>query len=200
MHLGIIYAALLRANKMTLEVQKKYDLIYADPAWTFKVWSEKGKGRSAERHYKTISKEDIQNLPVSDWCNDDAVLFLWVTAPCLEEGMELIQKWGFTYKTVGFTWVKRNKKSPGWFFGMGYYTRANAEFCLLATKGKPLKRFSRSVRQIVDEPVREHSRKPDCVRERIVKLFGDRTRLEMFARTKTTGWDVFGDETDKYNT
>lgn len=145
-----------------------------------------------------MSKKEIQDLPVSDWCNDNAVLFLWVTYPCLEEGMELIKKWGFTYKTCAFSWVKMNKIKPTPFIGMGYYTRANNEICLLATRGKPLERISRSVQQIVMEPLREHSRKPDCVRDRIVELFGDRPRLEMFARTSSEDWDVFGNETEKF--
>lgn len=82
---------------------KKYNIIYADPPWTYKVWSKKGKGRSAESHYHCMTKEEIQNLPVKNICTDDAVLFLWVTYPCLLEGIELIEKWGFTYKTCGFS-------------------------------------------------------------------------------------------------
>ena len=106
---------------------KRYEIIYADPAWRFNTYSEKGKGRSAERHYPTMAKEDIQRLPVNEIAAKDSVLFLWVTAPCLIEGIELITAWGFEYKTVAFTWVKQNKKSDGIFTGMGYYTRSNAE-------------------------------------------------------------------------
>ena len=109
---------------------KRYEIIYADPPWSYKVWSDKGKGRSAERHYPTMDKKDIQLLPVCKIAAKNSVLFLWVTAPCLLEGIELITAWGFKYKTVAFTWVKQNKKSDGIFTGMGYYTRANAEFCL----------------------------------------------------------------------
>ena len=98
------------------------------------------------------------------------------------------------YKTIGFTWVKKNKKSDSLFWGMGYYTRANTELCLLATKGKPLRRVSRSVHQVVESPVREHSRKPDEVRGRIIRLFGNLPRIELFARQKTEGWDVWGNE------
>ena len=175
----------------------KYKIIYADPPWSFKVWSKKtGLGRSAEGHYKTMTKEDIQNLPIDKISEDDCVLFLWITAPCLLEGIELIKKWGFEYKTIGFTWVKRNKVSDSWFWGMGYYTRANTELCLLATKGKILKRVSRSVHQIVDDRIMKHSQKPNTVRERIVELFGDIPRIELFAREKTPGWDVWGNEVD----
>ena len=108
---------------------KKYDIIYADPPWSYKVWSDKGDSRCAESHYPTMQKADIQRLPIERIAAKDSVLFLWVTAPCLIEGIELITAWGFTYKTVAFTWVKQNKKSDSIFMGMGYYTRANAEYC-----------------------------------------------------------------------
>ena len=172
----------------------KYQIIYADPPWSYKVWSEKGKGSCAENHYPTMKKEDIQKLPIKDIAEKNAVLFLWVTAPCLIEGIELIDKWGFTYKTVAFTWVKKNKKSPSWFWGMGYYTRANAEICLLATKGKPLKRISKAVHSVIDTPIERHSKKPDCARDRITKLFGELPRIELFARQHADGWDCWGNE------
>jgi len=172
---------------------KKYNIIYADPPWSYKVWpKDTGIGRTAESHYHTMNKENIQALPISDITEDNAVLFLWVTAPCLLEGIELIEKWGFTYKTIGFTWVKRNKIANTWFWGMGYYTRANTELCLLATKGKTLKRISKSVHQIVDDRIMEHSQKPNSVRENIVKLFGDLPRIELFARQRVEGWDSWG--------
>ena len=175
--------------------EKKYNIIYADPPWRYKVWSrDTGLGRSAESHYSTMKKEDIQNLPIKNITTKDAVLFLWITYPCLEEGLELIKKWGFTYKTCAFSWIKINKKSETPFVGMGYYTRANNEICLLATKGKTLKRKSKSVRQVVLSKIREHSRKPDEVRERIVELFGDLPRIELFARQQVEGWDCWGDE------
>ncbi len=173
---------------------KKYKVIYADPPWTFTVWSEKGGGRGAERHYPTMSKEDIQRLPVERIAADDSVLFLWVTAPNLLEGIDLISAWGYTYKTVAFTWVKQNRKSDGLFTGMGYYTRSNAEFCLLGTRGKILERRSHSVSSVVLSHVEEHSKKPMTVRERIVELFGDVPRIELFARQYADGWDCWGNE------
>ena len=175
---------------------KKYNIIYADPPWTYKVWSKKGAGRTAESHYKCMSKQEIQELPIQNICEKDAVLFLWVTYPCLLEGIELIEKWGFTYKTCAFSWVKMNKKKNTPFIGMGYYTRANNEICLLATKGKPLKRINKNVEQVILSPIREHSRKPDEIRNRIVNLFGDLPRIELFARQKTDGWDVWGNEVE----
>ena len=136
---------------------KKYNIIYADPPWQYRVWSKKGQGRSAESHYPTMSNKELAQLPVSKICEKDCVLLLWVTAPCFEQGLELIKAWGFTYKTVAFTWVKQNKKNEDFFTGMGYYTRANAEFCLLATKGKTLERKSRAVKSVVCSHIERHS-------------------------------------------
>ena len=173
---------------------KKYDIIYADPPWSYKTWSGKGKEKkSAENHYHCMKKEDIQQLPIANLCSKDCVLFLWVTMPCLEEGLELIKKWGFKYKTCGFTWVKRNKRSDGFFTGLGYWTRANAELCLLATKGHPT-RVSKCVKQVCDARIMEHSHKPDEIRDRIVNLLGDLPRIELFARQHCDGWDCWGDE------
>ena len=173
---------------------KKYSVIYADPPWSYKVWSDKGKGRSAENHYPTMLKSDIQKLQIDKISAKDSVLFLWVTAPCLIEGIELISAWGFTYKTVAFTWVKRNKKSDGIFMGMGYYTRSNAEYCLLATKGKVLERKSHSISSVIISHIERHSQKPNETREKIVKLFGEIPRIELFARQQASGWDSWGNE------
>ena len=173
---------------------KKYDIIYADPPWSFKTYSDKGKERSAEKHYPTMSKLDIQNLPIQNLANKNYVLFLWVTAPCLIEGIELLKAWGFTYKTVGFTWVKKCKKSDKIFTGMGYYTRSNAEYCLIAIKGKPLPRKSHSVSSVLLTNIEEHSKKPSETRDRIVQLFGNLSRIELFARQYANGWDCWGNE------
>ena len=175
---------------------KKYNIIYADPPWSYKVWS--GKGKTAENHYRTMKPEDIYALPVSQIADDNCVLFLWVTMPTLPQGIETIKRWGFKYKTCAFTWVKQNKKSDSLFWGLGYWTRANTELCLLATKGKP-QRLSRSVHSVIMSPIREHSRKPDEARERIVQLCGDSPRIELFARQKADGWDSWGNELDKQN-
>lgn len=174
--------------------KNKYKIIYADPAWTYRVWSKKGAGRTASHHYKVSSLEEMKQLPVQDISEDNSVLFMWATYPNLKEAFELGEAWGFEYKTVAFTWVKRNKKSKGYFVGMGYYTRANAEICLLFTKGKVLPRQSRSVRQICDARIKEHSQKPDEIRNRIVELFGDLPRIELFARDVIKNWDCWGNE------
>ena len=172
---------------------KKYNIIYADPPWNYKVWSAKGTGRSAEQHYSTMTIKDIQDMPIQDIADDNCILFMWVTYPLLEDSFDIIESWGFTYKTVAFTWVKRNKKSDSWFWGLGHWTRANAEICLLATKGKP-KRISAGVHQIVDDRIMEHSKKPDTVRQRIIELMGDLPRIELFARETAEGWDSWGNE------
>lgn len=177
------------------KTNKKYEIIYADPPWRFNYWSKNRIiDKSAEKHYPTMAKADIENLPISNITAKNAVLFLWVTYPCLEQGLELIKKWGFTYKTCGFSWVKLNKKSKTPFMGNGYYTRANNEICLLATKGKPLKRESKDVQQVLISSIAEHSKKPNEVRERIVRLFGNLTRVELFARQEVDGWDCWGNE------
>jgi N6-adenosine-specific RNA methylase IME4 len=140
-------------------------------------------------------KEWIDNLPVKNIADKNCVLFLWVTMPKLNECWDLITNWGFEYKTVAFTWVKKNKIQPSWFWGMGRWTRANAELCLLATKGKP-KRISASVHSIIDTPIQKHSQKPNEVKDRIISLVGDLPRIELFARSKTDGWDVWGNEVE----
>ncbi len=174
---------------------KKYKIIYADPPWQYRVYSKKGQGRSVENHYHTMNIDDIRSLPVADIADDDCILFLWITFPCLKEGISVMESWGFTYKTCGFNWVKRNKKRDTYFMGLGFWTRSNSEVCLIGTKGHP-KRVSKSVSQICDARVMEHSKKPAEIRERIVELCGDVPRIELFAREVTDGWDCLGDEID----
>jgi N6-adenosine-specific RNA methylase IME4 len=176
---------------------KKYKLIYADPPWLFKSYSEKGEGRSPQKlHYGCMNLKDICDLPVGNMADDDCVLLMWVTDPFLEKGFEVIKSWGFTYKTVGFYWAKQNMRSDDLFMGLGYWTRANPEQCLLATKGKP-KRVSKSVKKLVVDHRREHSRKPDSIYESIEQLV-DGPYLELFSRTTKPGWDVIGNDVDKF--
>lgn len=174
---------------------KKYKIIYADPPWQYRVYSKKGQGRSAENHYHTMNIKDIMALPVDKIADKDCILFLWITFPCLKEGIEVMERWGFKYKTCGFNWVKRNKKKNTYFIGLGFWTRSNSEVCLIGTKGQP-KRVSKSVPQICDARIMEHSKKPAEIRERIVELCGELPRIELFARDKVKGWDSLGDEID----
>ena len=175
----------------------RYGVIYADPPWRFATYSAKGKGRSPEAHYPCMSFDQIRRLPVADWAADDSILLLWVTDPLLPRGLELIEAWGFTYKTVGFYWAKLNKAATphaycdrDFFTGLGYWTRANPEQCLLATRGHP-KRLARDVRRLVVAPRREHSRKPDEVYEHIERLVPG-PYLELFARSRRDGWEGWG--------
>jgi len=184
---------------------KKYQIIYADPPWKFETYSIPKDGkrfnekstiwRNPDVHYPCMKMVDLMNLPVANIAEKDSCLFMWATYPMLDKALELVKNWGFTYKTVAFTWVKQNKSGLGWHFGTGYWTRANAEICLLGTKGKP-HRVSASVPQLIFSPVMAHSRKPDEVRSRIVQLMGDLPRIELFARRKVDGWDAVGYDID----
>lgn len=170
---------------------KKYQIIYADPPWNY---SNKVSNGAAVNHYSTMTFKEIESMPVNQLADDDCVLFMWVTFPILDKALEVIKAWGFKYKTIGFNWVKTNKKQTDkYFFGCGNWTRANSEICLIATRGKP-KRANASVSQIIAEPIQHHSKKPDVVREKIVELMGDLPRIELFARNTTDGWDVWGNE------
>jgi N6-adenosine-specific RNA methylase IME4 len=176
---------------------KHYKVIYADPPWTFATYSRKGKGRSPEAYYDCMSLADIKALPVAEWAANDCVLSLWTTDPLLEKAFETIRAWGFDYKTIGFHWAKLTKKSPrtgdcNFFTGLGFWTRANPEICLLATRGKPHRRRA-DVRKLIVSPRREHSRKPDEAYERIEALC-EGPYLEMFARFPRPGWDSWGME------
>lgn len=171
---------------------KTYNIIYADPPWSYKDKALAGQ-RGACCKYPVMTQADIIRLPVQSITAKNAILFLWVTMPKLNEVWDVIAGWGFTYKTAAFVWVKHYAKSGKIFWGMGRWTRANAEICLLATKGKP-KRISAGVNQIIMEPFIKHSRKPGIVRDKIIELCGDLPRVELFAREKTPGWDVWGNE------
>ena len=180
----------------------KYETLFSDdnfevrnyePVLKAKTYSEKGKDRSPEKHSDCMSIDDIYKLPVQDISADDCICFMWVTYPLLKEGIKTMEEWGFTYKTCAFSWIKQNKKSNSLFWGLGYWTRANNEICLLGTKGKP-KRVSKGVHQVVMSPIDKHSKKPNVVKDRIVELCGDVPRIELFARQRTQGWDVWGNE------
>ena len=176
---------------------KKYQIIYADPPWKYNVFSDKPPcaRKSEEEYYEVTDLIDLVNLPVKDIADTNCILFMWATYPALPIALKLLKQWGFHYRTVAFTWVKKNKKSDSWFWGMGGFTRSNAEICLLSTKGLP-KRKSKSVHSVLDDRIAEHSKKPNTARERIVELMGDIPRIELFAREKTPGWDVWGNEVE----
>lgn len=167
---------------------KKYQIIYADPPRPWATYSAKGRVKTSDRHYPLMSMEDLIGLDVASISDKDSILFLWTQDGLLKSAIALGEAWGFTYKTIGFVWDKQN-------FGMGYWTRKGAEVCLLFTKGHP-KRVSGGVRQFLSEKAGPHSRKPATIRNRIVELMGDIPRIELFARQKAEGWDVWGNEVE----
>lgn len=177
-------------NKYIPFPDKKYKVILCDPPWSYNDKALAGK-RGAGCKYEVQDLEWIKNLPVATIADDDCALFIWVTMPHLPIVWEVLKSWGFKYKSNAFTWIKKNKKADSLFWGMGTGTRANAELCLLATKGKP-KRVSAAVHSVVMSPIQKHSQKPDEVRKRIVDLYGDVPRIELFARDAANGFDRWG--------
>lgn len=180
-----------------------FGVVLADPPWSYKTWSSKGSGRSADQHYQTQGADWISSLPVSELAAPDCVLFLWVTWPTLKDAFAVIDAWGFTYKTCAFDWMKADVSTIDLFpdpksadIKLGHWTRSNSESCLLATKGKP-KRLDAGVRMGIIERAREHSRKPDCVHDRIQRLVGG-PYLELFARSQKPGWTAWGNQTDRF--
>lgn len=188
---------------------KKYQIILADPPWHYNDRRNTNTRFSggAMKHYPVMKIEEIKGLPVSEIADDDCLLFLWATFPNLKEALEVIEAWGFKYKTLGFAWIKTNRRQNlkqqsflptdmiDDFFGIGFYTKSNCEVCLIGVKGKPSNLIiSNDVPSTIISPRREHSRKPDEAKERIIKLVGDAPRIELFSRQKTEGWDVWGNE------
>ncbi len=175
-----------------------YNVILADPPWAFKNWSEAGEGRNPTQHYDTMTADEIIALPVGQLASTNCAIFLWCVDPLLDRAFEALRVWGFRYTTVAFTWAKRSRLDTGWHMGTGYWTRANPETCLLGFTGK-LDRKSAGVRQLIVEPVRSHSRKPDRVHGDIEQLLGPQRRCELFGRAQRPGWEVWGNEAHKFN-
>ena len=175
--------------------EKKYSIIYADPPWFYnKRKDERTRfGKGAVGYYNVMKFEEIAKLPVPNMSAENCALFLWVTFPNLIDGINLFKKWGFRYRTLGFSWIKTNPKNGEPFFGVGYYAKSNCEVCLMGIKGR-MTPISNKVSSCVISPRRRHSQKPDEVRQRIVELFGDVPRIELFAREQANGWDCWGNE------
>ena len=181
----------------------KYAAILADPPWRFRTWSETNQAKAPSKHYALMREQDIMEMPVDELAADDCVLFLWACWPTLKMAFSVISSWGFEYKTCAFDWMKADNTQPHFFqeeistqVGLGYWTRANTEPCLLATRGRP-KRLNADVRQGIIAPRREHSRKPDGIHDRIERLVAG-PYVELFARQRRPGWDCWGNETDKF--
>ena len=174
---------------------KTYQIIYADPPWDYKGQKQHtGQGGStsggAVTHYDCMKLPQLKRLPVDDISAKDCLLFMWVTSPHLDQGIELLKSWGFQYCTVGFVWDKE-RVNPG------FYTMSQCELCIIGKKGKiPQPRGARNIRQLVKSLRKKHSEKPHEVRERIVEMFPSQTKIELFARHKVSGWDRHGKETD----
>lgn len=193
----------------------KYGAILADPPWAFEAWYAGGWRNRPDgtryysspspraARYDTMSAKDIAAMPVADLAAKDSVLFLWGCWPMLRQALQVMDGWGFKHKSCAFVWMKGNARQIDMFredadpdMLMGYWTRANTEFCLLGTRGKP-KRQAADIRQAILEPRREHSRKPDCVHERIERLVAG-PYCELFARARRPGWDCWGNQVDKF--
>jgi len=179
---------------------KKYKIIYADPPW--KMEFSASKSRDVDKKYDVMNYKDIANIDVNNISDNDSILFMWTTYPKLEESFYVLNSWGFKYRTVGFVWIKKYSNNTN-YLGMGNYTRANSEIVLIGVKGKGVKTQVRNISQIIQTVMipdhttfinYKHSKKPDIVRTRIVQLCGDLPRIELFARTKIHGWDVWGND------
>lgn len=173
----------------------KYGVILADPPWSYYTWDENTgpNGRTAAKHYSTMQVEDIAALPIASLAADNCALFLWAVWPDIFRAQEVIQAWGFTYRTIAWVWVKLNPSSLGFHTGLGYYTRANSEPCLLAVKGS-MPPAVKDIQALICSPVREHSRKPDEQYGKIARMYPGQSYLELFARRPRNGWDIWGNQ------
>lgn len=175
-----------------------YDVILADPPWKFRTYSAKGHGKSPERHYSTMTLDEICAMPVREVTDRNAVLFMWCTWPTIFQAQRVIEAWGFHYSGLAWEWLKYNPKTGKYAFAGGYGTRKNVEPCLLARRGK-MGVQDRSVRDFILAPRREHSRKPDEQYDRIERMFPGTRRLELFARQQWPGWNAWGNQTGKFS-
>jgi N6-adenosine-specific RNA methylase IME4 len=186
-----------------------FSCLVADVPLQFSSNSPSRPGRNAMRHYRCLSAEELSTLPVGDIAAPDAWLFFWATGPCLPQAFSIIAAWGFKYSGSGFVWIKLRRAydtnqlrlvsiaEADLHTGLGHTTRKNAEFCLLARRGRP-QRLAADVREVVLEPVREHSRKPTEVYRRIERFCAG-PRIELFARERRPGWVSWGDEIDRFD-
>ena len=182
---------------------KKYQIIYSDPAWSYYNDSSakpdcttvKGMRRPP---YPVMGSDKIANLPINNISDENCILFIWTTDYHLEKCFKVINKWGFAYKTIAFTWQKLNKQNKPVCFMGAYTMKSGIELCLLATKGKDAHKLVKkhNIRGLIQSQRLEHSKKPDEIRDRIVELCGDIPRIELFARQKTEGWDIWGNEVE----
>jgi N6-adenosine-specific RNA methylase IME4 len=171
----------------------KYSIIYADPPWDYNGREQHNNvegNKSAINHYATVKIDDMKIMKIKEICEKDCLLFMWSSSPHLPQAIELMEAWGFEYKTIAFVWEKQ-KPNPG------YYTMSSVEICIVGKRGTiPTPRGIRNARQFLSEKRTIHSKKPDEIRTRIMQMFPTQKKLEMFAREATEGWDVFGNEVE----
>lgn len=183
-----------------------YAVVYADPPWQYDDQNCNG---AAEQQYSSLSLAQLKALPVSQIAARDAALFMWATYPKIQDALDLIPHWGFTYKSYAFDWVKLRGGRPQ--MGLGRWFRGGSEVCLLAIRGRP-ERVDAGVRQLLETfaddaddagegrilyaDAGRHSAKPPEARARIERLLGDVPRVELFARERVVGWDAWGNEVD----
>lgn len=174
----------------------RYGRIIADPPWYFRNRSEKGEEKNPVAHYDCMDLAAIMALPVNQLAAPDCALFMWATAPMLPQALQTMAAWGFEFKSAG-SWAKQSSTGNAWAFGTGYCFRSAVEFFLLGTIGKP-KVQSRSIRNLIVAPTREHSRKPDNLHAMAEALYGG-PGCELFGRAGRPGWDVWGNQTSKFD-
>lgn len=185
---------------------KKYDVIYADPAWKYgskELYGDKTKEgkrenrfRKLERMYDTMNLDDIKQLPVKNMIGKNAACFLWVTDSHLKEGIDVLESWGFKYKTIAFVWVKKTNKGNN-YVNFAPWTLKSSEICLLGIRGTMGKlKTNNTVRQLIEAERTKHSKKPKEARERIEQIFADVNRIELFARENHFSWDAWGNEVE----
>ena len=182
---------------------KKYQIIYADPPWSYYNDSDAPQNCTTVKGvrrppYSVLSSKSIMHLPVQSISADTCILFIWTTDYHLEKCMQVIEHWGFVYKTIGFVWTKKTKQGTPVCFTGAYTMKSGIELCLLATKGKNVHKLVKkhNVRALFEGRREAHSKKPDEIRKRIVQLMGNLPRIELFARQKTEGWNMWGDEVE----
>lgn len=181
---------------------KKFDIIYADPPWSYyndmsvnvDCTTVKGMRRPP---YPVLSSKDIKQIPVNNIAKDNAILFIWTTDYHLQKCIEVIESWGFIYKTIGFVWAKKNKQGKQCSMMGAYTKKSGCEICLIATRGKHAHKMVKNhkVNSFIEHPREEHSKKPDIIRQSILELVGsDLQCIELFARHHFQGWDCWGNE------
>jgi len=178
-------------------LMKKYQIIYADPPWSYYDDTATQQGYTAitgmgHPSYPVMSSKEIMNLPIKNISDKNCILFIWTTDHHLEKCLKVIKSWGFEYKAIGFVWLKKNKQKKPVYFESPYTMKSDMELCLLAIKGKFAYKLVKrhNIKSLIESVGKKHSGKPAEVKNRIVKLLGDLPRIELFARQKTKGWDA----------